>query len=186
MIETLQLDKYRVPGFGLTITGEMEIRTEDLSGETSGTARVDKGVKPKKISVATCIRFKEEKELRELVRVAEARNDKGEGKVYTITNRTANVGGVRQVRFTDRINWSPMQGKAAWKVTFTLREYLSVPERVEERTKPVKIVSQKNEGKTVEDPDAKKTAAEPETAAQVAEAASGFEKVLKYVDEALA
>lgn len=195
MTDFLRLDDYNVPGYGLTVTGDLEIRTEDLSGETSGTARVDKGLKPKRLNVSLCIRFKDQDALRDLVRVVEARGRNGEGKVYTIANREANVAGIRQVRFTDKFDWKPISGLKAWSVSFTLREYLSVPERVEQRETKPEAVAQTNQGKTVtaetentqSTTTSDATADETEQTAQPAqEPLTSVEKILSWVDKALA
>lgn len=150
MTEFLLLDDYTVPGFGLKVSGEMEMRTEDLSGESSGTARADKGIKPKKLNVTLGLAFANATQLQELILVASAKDENGQSKVYTITNREANVGGVRQVRFTDRISWTPQGGLQVWNVSFTLREHLSVPEKAEARIKKVKATAQTNAGQTVQ------------------------------------
>ncbi|MFW5487378.1 MAG: DNA-binding protein [Desulfovibrio sp.] len=211
MTDFLRLDDYNVPGYGLTVTGDLEIRTEDLSGETSGTARVDKGLKPKRLNVSLCIRFKDQNALRDLVRVVEARGRNGEGKVYTIANREANVAGIRQVRFTDKFDWKPISGIKAWSVSFTLREYLSVPERVEQRETKPEAVAQTSNGKTVtaetentKNATKSKGATEPtgqsgqtgqsdattdetaQTAQPAQEPLTSVEKILSWLDRALA
>lgn len=183
MREFLQLDNFNVPGYALTVSGELEIRTEDLSGETSSTSRVDKGVKPKRLNVSTNIRTKDKNDLSRLIAVLEARGEHGEGKVYNITNRDANVAGIKQVRVTDRVSWKPISGLRAWNVTFTLREYLSVPEKVEQREKKPEKVAQKSEGKPVE---AKKKEQPPQTAQAAAEPQTTLEKFLHGVDRMLA
>lgn len=183
MTEYLQLGGFNVPGYNLTVKGELEIRTEDLSGETSGTARVDKGVKPKKLIVSTNIRYKDATQLRELIRVIEARGDNGEGRVYNITNREANVAGIKQVRISDRFSWKPISGLKAWAVSFTLREYLSVPEKVEKREITPKAVAQKSEGKKVEP---KQEESPLQTALAVQEPLTMLENILHAIDKALA
>jgi hypothetical protein len=183
MKEFLQLNDFNVPGYDLNVSGELEIRTEDISGETSSTSRVEKGVKPKRLNVSVNIQHKHKNDLTRLISVLEARGKHGEGKVYNITNRDANVSGIKQVRVTDRVSWKPISGLRAWNVTFTLREYLSVPEKVEQREKKPEKVAQKSEGKPVE---AKKEEQPAQTAEATKEPQTGFEKFLYGLDRMLA
>ncbi len=185
MTEYLQLSGFNVPGYNLTVSGELEIRTEDLSGETSGTARVDKGVKPKKLSVSTNIRCEDAKQLRELIRVIEARGEHGEGKVYNITNLEANAAGIKQVRVSDRFSWKRVDGVQAWAVSFTLREYLSVPEKVEKREKAPEPVAQKSEGAAIA-PKQEGSQPAPQTAEAAQEPLTMLENILHKIDRALA
>ena len=97
----LLLNDYDVPGYNLKIGGGMTIRTSDASGETSSTDEVDKGTKGKKLTVSLSIRFADEADLKRLIRVSEAKVN-GARKIYTITNKTANTVGIRQVRFAER------------------------------------------------------------------------------------
>jgi hypothetical protein len=129
----MQLDNFRVPGKNLVVKGNLELRTEDIAGETSGTDSVEKGIKPKILRVSVSIPFKESQSLSALVKTTEATNEKGERKIYTVTNRTANAAGIRQVRFIEHLNWNEADTMQLWTVSFTLQEYLSNPERVENR-----------------------------------------------------
>jgi hypothetical protein len=129
----MQLDNFRVPGNNLVVKGNLELRTEDIAGETSGTDSVEKGIKPKILRVSVSIPFKKAQELNALVKTAEALNGKGERKIYTVTHRTANAAGIRQVRFIEHLNWNEADTMQLWAVSFTLQEYLSNPERVENR-----------------------------------------------------
>lgn len=175
----LRLDDYNVPGHELKIGGGMDIRAADASGETSSTDEVDKGTKGKKLSVFLIIKFSDEADLRRLTRVAEAKVN-GARKVYTITNLTANAMGIRQVRFAENFNAQEKDGLRAWDVSFTLKEYLSNPERVEQREQKTASVTQTNDGTTTEETRA------AETAEAVNEPVTGIEKILKVIDEALA
>ncbi|WP_419174395.1 hypothetical protein [Desulfosediminicola sp.] len=112
----------------------MELRGEDIAGETSGSDRVEKGIKPKVLTVSVQIPFKEKESLRSLVKKAEEVTGDGEQKIFTVTNNTANAAGIRQVRFTEHIVWDESEdGTQAWTVQFTLQEYMSNPERMEIR-----------------------------------------------------
>ena len=179
MSNFLRLGDYNVPGYGMVIGASMDIKASDASGETSGTDEVDKGTKAKKLSVSLSILFENIDDLRSLARVSEAK-DNGTRRIYTITNRTANALGVRQVRFAENISFQEKDGLRAWDVSFTLKEYLSVPERVEQREKKAKPVAQTSVGTATD------ATADAQTATAAEKPLTGFEKILDIIDKALA
>ena len=145
---TLRLDDYKIPGYGLRVSGSFTLKQQDASGDTSSTAKAEKGIKAKTLTVTTQIRYKDESDLRELIRVSEAKGGSG-AKVYTIANTTANAAGIRQVVFSDRVSWDEQEGRKCWNVQFTLAEYKSVPERAEAREKAKPASAGQNAGGTV-------------------------------------
>lgn len=145
---TMRLDDYKVPGFGLRVSGSFTLKKQDASGDTSSTAKAEKGIKAKTLTVTTQIRYKDESDLRELIRVSEAKGGSG-AKVYTIANTTANAAGIRQVVFSDRVSWDEQEGRKCWNVQFTLAEHKSVAERAEAREKAKPASAGQNTGGTV-------------------------------------
>lgn len=130
----MQLDDFEVPGNNLVVKGNLEFRTEDIAGETSGSDAVEKGIKPKILRVSLQIPYKRAKALGDLIRTSETTDRKtGCRKVWAITHPTANAVGVRQVQFTESVNWEEAGTQQMWAVSFTLRECLSNPERAEAR-----------------------------------------------------
>ncbi|MGL1932167.1 MAG: hypothetical protein OCC45_10450 [Desulfotalea sp.] len=129
----LLLNEFRVPGHNLKVTGSMAFRAEDIAGETSGTERAEKGISPKVLRVSLAIPFNKPDALRDLIKTAEAKDDKGEGVIYMITHPTANVAGVRQVVFSENISWPEAESLQQWEISFALQEHLSNPERAEKR-----------------------------------------------------
>ncbi len=127
------LDDFRIPGNNLKVRGSLELRTEDIAGETCGTDSVDKGIKPKLLRVSVEIPFTSHNDLLNLVKTAEAKDENGDRVIYTIAHRSATSAGIRQVRFTDHLNWNESRTLLLWAVSFTLQEYLSNPERAENR-----------------------------------------------------
>lgn len=85
------------------------------------------------LRVSVLIPFTADLDLQALVKVAEGKTEKGEKKIYTITNRTANAAGIRQVRFVEVIKGDEADGMQMWKVAFTLQEHASNPQRFEQR-----------------------------------------------------
>ena len=169
----LKLDEYTVPGYGLNVGINAPLKDEDASGETSSTARAKKGNKGKKLEVRLSIRFKDADDLRELMRVAEAVDD-GDGKVYTVTNDTANTAGMRQARFTGAIRADESEELRKWDVSFTLVEHISVPEMAESRQAPKSSASQQNDGAPVGTGEGEQAEGDDKL--------SLVEKILKYLD----
>lgn len=149
--EFVLLDDYTVPGYGLKASLSLKLKDEDASGDSSTTSKAKKGTKGKSLEVKTFIRFKDEKDLRELYSKAEAVAG-GDGTLYTITNRTANATGMRQGRFSGDMKAEPQDGLAAWLVSFTLAEHLSVPERKEKREVKPEATTQQNTGSSIVPP----------------------------------
>lgn len=178
-MNVLRLGSYAVPGYDLKVNTAMEIKTADMSGETSSTDQASKGIKPKKLTVSCKIKFSDTDDLSKLYRKAEAKANDGDLVVYTITNRTANAIGVRQVRFSGSVNASEDERLKQWNVSFSLVEYHSVPERVEQREEKAEDVTQTNEGTAVT------ASTTQETAEPTEEPLTGFEKILSGIDWAL-
>ncbi len=173
----LKLDDYTVPGYGMTVGLNGTFKDEDASGETSGTAKAKKGNKGKKLEVRCSIRFRDADQLRELMRVAEA-VEKGDGKLYTITNDTANTAGMRQGRFTGTIRAEESENVRAWEVSFTLAEHLSVPEMAESRSSKKSAGTQTSQGTEVGPAEQPK-----EEAPEEQEELGWIEKGLQYLDD---
>lgn len=163
----LLLDKKAVRMKTLTVSGSLELRTEDLSGEGSGTDSVSKGIKPKTLQVTGVVPFNNSQHLKDLLTLAEAKNEKGELKTYQIINETAAASGIRQVQFADRVSWNEGGTMQAWSVSFTLREVLSIAEMKEQREKQAVTAPQTNEGQAVGAP------------------AASLEKVIRVASEVL-
>lgn len=162
----LRLDDYTVPGHDLKVSVSFDFKKEDASGDSSSTAKASKGTKAKRISVSLKLKYKDEALLRELVQVAQAKAG-GDGKIYTLTNDTANVMGVRQAAFADKFQVTPQAPLNQWQVSFTLEEHNSVPEMVEIRT---------------EDPEETVQGSPGDVIAAAAEL-TAFEKWVKGVDD---
>jgi len=174
----VRLNEYTVPNSELRVNASLRIENETLAGQTSSTSSTNKGVKPKVLQVSLLIRFDDAKQLTELTSVAEAMDDKGALTVYDIVEPTANAMNVRQVQFTDNFSVREVDGNKAWRVTFSLKEYLSVSEKAEQRLAVSEPGAQSAEGDTISTASTSQdTATEPLT---------GFEQFLSRVDKALA
>lgn len=116
----------------LRITASQALASEDSSGQSSSTDVAETGLKAKMLSVTGYIHFEQAQHLTELFQLAEATEDSARV-IYRINNKTANALGIKQVRFSSKIEAVEQETTRKWRVTFTLAEYRSVPEKVEER-----------------------------------------------------
>lgn len=128
----LALDAEIIPMKSPRLSLSMELKEEDMSGQTSGTDGSEQGDKGMMLSVTGLIPFKEAKTLKRLM-VLSRQKDAGKRKVYRIGNELAKSMTIRQVRFVGRITATEQEKIMAWKVSFQLREYLSVSEVKEQR-----------------------------------------------------
>jgi hypothetical protein len=176
---TLLLDGQQIHGKGLKVTANLRIESDDMSGQTSNTAKSHKGFKPKALTVSLQIPYVDRAHLTELMRLVEATQSGGQLKTYRVVNDTAEAFGVRQVQFSDNLSAREDDSLRAWQVQFTLSEKLSNPERVETRRPTAAVNQQTGPGAAVAD--ASVGADNPNTPEL-----TGFEKVLQKVDNLLA
>jgi hypothetical protein len=143
---TLWLDKVKIPGYGLNLSASLHLAGEDISGDSSSTARAEKGDKAIELNVGATIPFVDEKDLRFLKKLAEAKDKNDERKVYNIINQTANALDVKQVRFEGDVSINEEDSLRAWTLSFRLVEYHSVAEKKQARntktTKKKKVMAQ--------------------------------------------
>ncbi len=174
---TLVLNDTKITGYGQKVTCELALPDEDLSGQSSSSAVAEKGFKPKRLRVSLNIKYENVSELSEIVLLSTATDEaKGTRKVYNIENQTAKAFSVRQVRFTERVSAQELDDTQAWSVSFVLVEHLSIPEKVE-------AISIANNEPTVAPVD---SAVVSESSSAVDEPKSWVEKVVTYLDTALA
>jgi hypothetical protein len=162
------------------ITLSMEFKEKDTSGQTSGTSGAEQGEKGKELQVTGLVPFRDQAALARLFELAQAKGDGNERQVYRIGCELAEAVKIYQVKFAGRILAPEQEGLLAWRVSFTLREHLSVPEKRElRRPKPEAVLGQATEGTTPALPPADtEQGADPEL--------GRTEKVLKYLDDKLA
>jgi hypothetical protein len=167
---TLLLDGTQIRGHRMKLTGSLSIESDDMSGQTSATDTADKGFKPKKLTVAMMIKYKDASDLSALLSMAEATESGGQRKTYRVVNDTAEAFGVRQAQFSDSVSAREDDSLAQWIIQFTLTEKLSNPEKTEQRRAANGTASQAAPGDAV----GSASAGEPEL--------SSFEKLLKKAD----
>ncbi|MGH1373779.1 MAG: hypothetical protein ACRBBW_17185 [Cellvibrionaceae bacterium] len=171
----MRLNSYDLPGTDHKVRVSTTFEDADMSGETSSSSRAHKGIKPKEFSVSFVVNFDDSDSLGEFYRVAQAVDDNGDLVVYEVTERTANAVNVQQVSFSGRLDTVEIDDLQAWQVSFKLKEFLSVPEKTEQRTQTLSEEPEQTAGVTV----ATDESGEPQPQ-------SSFESMLKRVDQALA
>jgi hypothetical protein len=169
---TLLLDGSQVRGHSLKVTGNLRIESDDMSGQTSATDSADKGFKPKTLTIAMKIKYKDSADLAALMSMAEATESGGQRKTYRVVNDTAEAFGVRQAQFSESVSAREDDTLSQWIIQFTLAEKLSNPEKTEQRRAANGTNSQAAPGDSVAS--GAGAGAEPEL--------TGFENVLKKVD----
>lgn len=122
---------------------------EDMSGQASGTAKADKGVKAKELSVTGMIPFRRAKWLTHLFQLAEATDKTGKQIVYRIANMSAKAVNMREGVFSGEVT-ADEQRVQGWLVSFKLVEQNSVSEKkAKTKEKPTaKTQSEKGKDKT--------------------------------------
>ena len=129
----MNLNEYQVPEHHLKVRGQMPYDSAPLGGQTSGTSRAHRGIKPKMLFVSLQIPMKSPEVLEGLMAVAEATDDAGALVVYDLKDDTGNAMKIRQVQFGEVFTVAEKESLRAWDITFVLHEYYSVPEKTEQR-----------------------------------------------------
>lgn len=137
------------------ISPSVEIREQDMTGQASGTDGSEQGDKGIVLAISGLIPFKRQDVLKQLMLLSRATED-GKRKIYRIGNETAKTLTVRQVRFVGQITADEQEKLMAWKVSFRLREYLSVTEakQQKEQSKAADTTVQTTENTTMATPKA--------------------------------
>ncbi len=177
---TLLLEGQQIIGNRMKVTANLKIESDDMSGQTSNTEKSHKGFKPKTLTVALTIPYKQLTNLRTLMRLAEGTEGGGQLKTYRIVNDTAEAFGIRQVTFSEGVSAREDDSLAQWIVQFTLSEKLSNPEKVESRRAGNAVKSQSAPGDGVAG-----TGTGADGSSGAPQELTGFEAVLKKVDSYL-
>jgi hypothetical protein len=128
----LNLNTKQINLKSLRITVNQALASEDASGQSSSTDVAETGTKAKVLSVSGLISFDNNEYLSQLFALAEA-TEGGARTIYRINNHTASALGLKQVRFSSKIEAAEQETTRQWRVSFLLTEYRSVPQKVEER-----------------------------------------------------
>ncbi|WP_333892373.1 hypothetical protein [Atlantibacter subterraneus] len=175
-IVILALDGEAIPLKEMKVTATQQFQEKDQSGQTSSTARAEQGIKAKELRISGVIPFSKPEILRRVFELGTATTSDGKMKVYRVANMTAQAIGFREATFSGQIDAPQLDGKMAWLVTFTLREFISVPEKKQARS----------DGKISSKVQGQAGGANATDGADESQKLSWFERnVLKPTDEAL-
>ena len=122
--------------FDLRVGFKLSLKNKAVGSSTSSSETLNQGTKAKVISVAGSLTYEEEQHLTDLIKLAEAVKDDGSRQEYTLEDKTANVGDVRQVTFHQDFDVKKMPKFEAWQVSFSLLQFNSVAEQKEQRAAP--------------------------------------------------
>ncbi|WP_146449944.1 adenine glycosylase [Vibrio kanaloae] len=141
----LTLNGTQLPLKNLRISVRQQLAGQDMSGQTSATDQAETGSKGKILSVKGVIPFTKKQLLTNLFSMADAQENEART-IYRISNKTAEALKMRQVKFQGSIRAEEQDTHRQWSVSFELVEYLSVPERVEQRQPDKPAAQQKVQG----------------------------------------
>jgi len=175
---SIYLNDNKIPGHNQKVSIDLKFASEDMSGNSSSTAKAQKGDKGKTLKVQTTIRFIDADDLSLLVNLSEAKNAAGEQAVYHIVNPTANAMNMRQGFFDETLSVKENDSTEDWSISFTLSEHHSVPEKKESRKAEKKVTEQAPKGTPVN----ASGAANPNAVTEQAVELTPFEQKLKGLD----
>lgn len=176
----LTLDGSQLPLKNLRISVRQQLAGQDMSGQTSATDQAETGTKGKILTIKGVIPFSKSQLLTNLFSMAEALEN-GSRHIYRISNKTAEALKIRQVKFQGTVRADEQDSHRQWSVSFELVEYLSVPERVEQRQPDEPAAQQKVQGVSTPIETGQTEDVPPDTEVEL----TGVMKVLKAVDNAL-
>lgn len=179
---SLYLNDTKIPGHDQKVSVDLKLASEDMSGNSSSTAKAQKGDKGKTIKVQTSIKFIDADQLSLLVNLAEAKDSSGEQLIYNIINHTANAMNMRQGFFDETFSVKENDSTEDWNISFSMSEHHSVPEKKEARKGEKKVTEQAAKGTPVNGQAAGTAAASPAAVTEQAVELTPFEKKLKGLD----
>lgn len=128
---TLALNGEAITLKNMRVTVSQQFPDKDQSGQTSSTSKAEQGAKGKELRVNGEIAFKDVATLSRLFQLANATDSGGKRTVYRVANNVARAVNLREATFSGTLDAPPQDGRMSWAVTFTLTEFLSVPEKKE-------------------------------------------------------
>lgn len=175
---SIRLNNIKIPGHDQKVSIDLKFPSEDLSGNSSSTAKASKGHKGKALKVQTSIKFENAADLSSLVAMAEATDSNGDQVIYHIINDTAKAMNMRQGSFDESFSVKEADKTQEWLISFTLSEHHSVPEKKEARQALKQITEQVAKGVGINS-----GAATQDAVTEQSVELTGFERILKNADD---
>jgi len=179
MREVMSLDGVSVFINSFVVSVVYSLPSKLASGNTASTQDIDKASKPKVLNCSGFISFKDSDNLKSIIRLADAKDELEKRVAYDVVCNSAEVMGVRRVKFFDDVVISEQATKRKWKISFSLREVDSVEEKKEQRKELKKSTVVTGEGSTVSDSPTTEGAANASAPVVLTE----FQQMLAVVDE---
>lgn len=111
----------------------MQLADQDMSGQTSATGSAEQGDKAKELRINGLVPFTDQAQLTRLFELASAKDEAGNRVIYRLGASIGRTAKIRQVKFFGTVSAPEHSNLMAWHVSFSLREYLSIPEVAEQR-----------------------------------------------------
>lgn len=157
----------------LEVTLSMKIADKDQSGQASSAASSEQGVKAKEFRVTGLIDYGNEAHLAEIFALAEAKDAGGKSVKYRVNHNLARAVKFREAVFSGEVSAPKESDLMAYRVTFTLKEYVSTAEK--------RAQAQAGGVTQAQVQTAQGTSAATDTPAEL----GWFERVLQRVDRAI-
>jgi len=106
----------------MTVAMNMELKDQDMSGQTSGTDSSEQGDKGKTLTFAGMISFKNNDILTTLYQLASAKDNVNQRQVYRIGHDLARELRIREGKFSGTVKATEHSSLLAWEISFTLTE----------------------------------------------------------------
>lgn len=138
----LSLNGALLPLDNMSVSMSMELKDQDMSGQSSSTDNAEQGDKGKVLSFSGTIPFKSIENLTKLYQFASAKEADDTRQVYRVGNNLARSLKIREAKFTGTITATEHDSLLAWNVAFELREFNGVAEQKDNRQKQQNQVNQ--------------------------------------------
>lgn len=135
---SLALDGEELKIDNLKVAMSLELKDQDMSGQSSATDTSEQGDKGKKLELSGTIKFLDKETLTRLYVLGSSRDEMGNRHIFRIGHDIARALKIRNVKFAGRIHAREHESLQAWSVSFSLREQYSVAEKREQRAKEQK------------------------------------------------
>lgn len=176
MMAALTLGNYQLEGFGIRTTLQGVVEWKNSEGSSS-TGRSFRGFKPKVLQVECQVRFSEPEKLQSLIKILE-KTEGTEPVKHMIRNVTAESAGIRKVQVYEQYSVQEQNSTQSWKITFSLIESGSIPEKKELRTSDENLDVEDSSGGLMPVADTEPSSDDDEP---------GFwERILRSIDDGLA
>lgn len=128
-----EMQAAEIPGYALKVLADGQMDWQDTSGETSAAARVFKGWRPWRVSLALGIPREDPAAVGALRSLYNALDEAGQPRIYQVADcPTCAALGIRLARFVDTLRIEEEDQARSWRVSCVLEAVDELPERREQ------------------------------------------------------